>query len=184
MLVRWTPTHFSRIFAFGWTFLVFFEVIAGDKIDDCCQRYLPLISSGSPIISVHGCFCEAGRAAWFENTVGDGSSWKRHVLADTDQDYHTLAVADFDSDGDVDIFSGDGPLSRDSRICTIWENADGKGGRWNRQDILEGVRCHEAVAGDVDGDGDIDICTKPWSGDLHVFLENLTVSGRAGVSAR
>lgn len=29
--------------------------------------------------------------------------------------------------------------------------------------------------GDMDGDGDIDICSKPWNGDRHVFLENLTV---------
>ena len=27
---------------------------------------------------------------------------------------------------------------------------------------------------DVDGDGDIDICSKPWNGDLHVYLENVS----------
>jgi len=24
----------------------------------------------------------------------------------------------------------------------------------------------------VDGDGDIDICSKPWHGNVHVYLEN------------
>jgi hypothetical protein len=25
----------------------------------------------------------------------------------------------------------------------------------------------------VDGDGDIDICTKPWNGDEHIYLRNM-----------
>jgi len=41
--------------------------------------------------------------------------------------------------------------------------------------ILEGKQCHEAKAADVDGDGDIDICTKPWSGNLHIYLRNMLV---------
>lgn len=28
--------------------------------------------------------------------------------------------------------------------------------------------------GDGDCDGDIDICWKPWNGDLHVYLENVS----------
>lgn len=36
--------------------------------------------------------------------------------------------------------------------------------------------CHGGIAvGDIDGDGDIDIFTKPWSGDLHLFVENLLI---------
>jgi len=27
----------------------------------------------------------------------------------------------------------------------------------------------------VDGDGDVDICSKPWNGSLHVYLRNLLV---------
>ena len=50
-----------------------------------------------------------------------------------------------------------------------------KGGAGTEQMILEGKRCHEAKADDVDADGDIDICTKPWNGSLHVYLRNLLV---------
>ena len=41
--------------------------------------------------------------------------------------------------------------------------------------VLEGKRCHEAKAADVDGDGDIDICFKPWRGSLHIYLRNMLV---------
>jgi len=117
-----------------------------------------------------------GRIFWFENQ-DKAKAWSYHpISADhTNQDFHSLAVADFDNDGDPDVFSGGGPLSKDTQKCFIWENADGKAGRWTEHLIIEGKRCHEAKAADVDGDGDIDICTKPWSGNLHFYLRNLLV---------
>ncbi len=118
------------------------------------------------------CDLPEGRVAWFENSDGKGRGFVRHVIAETDQDLHSLAVADFDLDGDADVFSGGGPLTPGSRQWCIWENADGRGGRWPQHVILRDKRCHESVAADVDRDGDIDICSKPWNGSLHVFLEN------------
>ena len=115
-----------------------------------------------------------GRVFWFENK-GKAKSWDCHLLSanHTKQDFHSLAVADFDNDGDLDVFSGGGPLSQDTHKCFIWENADGKAHRWQEHLILEGKRCHEAKAADVDADGDIDIATKPWRGSLHIYLRNM-----------
>jgi hypothetical protein len=116
-----------------------------------------------------------GRVFWFQNQ-GKGMSFKCHPISPdhTKQDFHSLAVADFDNDGDLDVFSGGGPLTETPpHKWFIWENKDGRGGGWIQHEILSGKRCHEAKAADVDGDGDIDICSKPWNGDEHVYLRNL-----------
>jgi hypothetical protein len=121
-----------------------------------------------------------GRVMWFENK-GNAQTWECHLLTPnhTSQDFHSLAVADFDNDGDLDVFSGGGPLSQETHKCFLWENADGKAGQWKEHVILEGKRCHEAKAADVDGDGDIDIATKPWNGNLHVYLRNMLVEDKS-----
>ncbi len=125
-----------------------------------------------------------GRVFWWENK-GKGRAWQFHLISanHTNQDFHSLAVADFNNNGCLDVFSGGGPLSKDTQKCFIWENLDGKGRQWKEHLILEGKRCHEAKAADVDGDGDIDIATKPWNGSLHIYLRNMLVEDAALTTA-
>jgi len=113
------------------------------------------------------------RVFWWENRR-NGEKWKFRLISEnsTNQDFHSLAVADFDNDGDEDVFSGGGPMSTGEHEWIIWENLDGSAKNWKKHVILSGYRCHEAKAADVDGDGDIDICSKPWNGNIHVYLEN------------
>jgi hypothetical protein len=114
-----------------------------------------------------------GRIFWFENQES-AKTWIYHGISDehTNQDFHSLILADFDNDGDLDIFSGGGPLTPGTKKMFIWENKKGDSSEWEEHLILEGEKCHEAVGADVDNDGDIDICTKPWHGSRHLFLEN------------
>jgi len=145
-------------------------------------RVVDVNKDGRNDIIIVECDTKVCRAAWFENADGKGGQWKMHLLAEKKGDLHSLCVADFDGDGDLDVFSCEGPLSgsgpEGKRLWYVWENLDGKGGRWAEHVVLEGEEGHEAVAADVDGDGDIDICTKPWRGDLHIYLENLSRSGQ------
>lgn len=127
--------------------------------------------------------------AWLENADGKGGAWRRHDLEAGDGAargaYHSLAVADFDGDGDPDVFTCEMERIRGDRQPRwfIWENVDGKGARFVERVILDaGLGGHEAVAADVDGDGDLDLCSKLWrprpdnanGGRNHAdFLENL-----------
>ncbi len=129
------------------------------------------------------------KIAWLENLDGRGRSWNRHELPHGDTDprgaYHSLAVADFDADGDLDIFSCEMEWVGGARQPRwfIWENVDGKGANFVERVILDaGLGGHEAVVADVDRDGDLDICSKLWTprkdnangGRNHAdFLENL-----------
>jgi hypothetical protein len=105
--------------------------------------------------------------------------------------FHSLAVADFDRDGDLDIFTveqddpGLAPQGAMPRWY-IWENLDGSGRSWAERVIYDGsLGGHDAFIGDVDGDGDIDIVAKVWApnpnnavgGHFHAdYLENLSIS--------
>lgn len=130
-----------------------------------------------------------GHIYWLENLDGKGTHWKWHQLPHGDSDprgaYHTLYVGDLDGDGDFDVFSCEMEWVKGPRSPRwfIWENVDGKGGSWVEHVILDcGLGGHEAVIGDVDGDGNLDICSKLWApwkdnangGRMHVdFLERV-----------
>jgi hypothetical protein len=117
---------------------------------------------------------ENGSVAWLENKDDRGINWYIHPIGtETEQDLHSLCVADFDNDGDLDVFSGGGPMTKDLyKRCFIWENADGEGIKWEQHEVLFKTECIDAVAGDIDGDGDIDIVGKPWKGDFIYMLRN------------
>jgi hypothetical protein len=132
----------------------------------------------------------SSKIAWLEAPPDPRSGgWKTHPLPRGDEAprgaLHTLHVADFDNDGDSDIFTVEMerfPGARAPRWF-IWENSDGKGKLIERVILDANLGGHEAVVGDVDTDGDLDICSKPWSprkgnalgGKSHFdYLENIT----------
>ena len=113
---------------------------------------------------------DKAKLAWMENVDGKGRQWKRHDLADGKGALHSLAVADFNNDGKLDVFTCEMEIGG-TGSWFVFEN-DGKG-KFAGTMILTGVAGHETRAGDVDGDGDVDLCSKPWRTDRHVFVRNM-----------
>ncbi len=129
---------------------------------------------------------EDSRVAILKNADGKGGRWSKAELPQsfTYGSLHALAIADFNGDGKPDIVVNEQeellPSGRENPRWVLWENLGG--GRFTERIILDTkLGGPELQVGDVDGDGDIDICSKAWGprswngngGKMHVdFLEN------------
>jgi len=155
--------------------------------------------------------CDTGQSHvyWVEN-LESAKRWKRHQLPDPPTatgdvpgtgSFHSLGVADFDRDGDLDIFAGeqedpDTFMKAQGKLPMKPPGLKERGVIWLRSGREKAVfeatviqvdnpGWHDAALGDVDGDGDIDIVTKIWNKDgpsYHVdYWRNDSVrTGRGG----
>jgi hypothetical protein len=100
-----------------------------------------------------------GNIAWMENRDGKGTMWVAHTLApgmfQAKTNLHGILLADFDNDGDVDMF-----IAQNQGNIWIYENTDGKG--TFAEHLVATGPGHEARVADVDCDGDLDVVGKPW----------------------
>ena len=158
---EWRPREYAawgKMGLFGWEFRLWVADIDGDGDLDIAA------SEGDS---------SDGKAAWFENKDGKGARWETHELplGDVGGDLHSVGVLDFDGDGDLDIFIAQNG-SGTGNAWLIFENMDGKG-RFEKRQVYLGHGTHETLFADFDGDGDIDIVGKSWSGpSTFVLLEN------------
>jgi hypothetical protein len=131
-----------------------------------------------------------GRLKWFDQR---GTVWAGHDLLGEDVIHgHSLQLADVDGDGHIDIFCAEMAKWTDAAQVPDHPNArmwifygDGRG-HFQKTLIAEGIDNHESRVADLDGDGDLDILTKPYSygtPGLHVWL-NRGPGPREKASAR
>jgi hypothetical protein len=105
-----------------------------------------------------------GPLKWYE---WRGNSWIGHELLDQDVYHgHSLHLADVNGDENLDIFCAEmhSPGSGDDCKLQIF-CGDGEG-NFRLEVLSTGIGNHESRPGDLDGDGDIDILTKPYRWDV------------------
>jgi hypothetical protein len=114
---------------------------------------------------------------WRDNTVGDGSTWVRHLVASGGVDQFVEAIfVDVDADGDRDIVTGEIP----SGALAWHENTAGDGTVWTRLAITvlgAGATEIDIVSADVSGNGAVDLVSIENGGG------NLTLHANLGGAA-
>lgn len=120
--------------------------------------------------------------------VGDGvapmflyeyekGTWKKKEIIPAVSNGHTLAVIDFDGDGNQDIWYAEMTLGGHKDAVNRILFGDGKGNFTRDMIISKGIDVHDSEIADLDGDGDLDILGKPYDGDaprLDIWLQNGT----------
>jgi hypothetical protein len=133
-----------------------------------------------------GQFIEGGRPE-IVLVVGDGEgplnlyewvkgTWKAKTVIESIDNGHSLLILDFNKDGHLDIFCAEMRLNSgnpDSKIYILL--GDGKG-NFSTAVVAEGFDNHESKVADLDGDGELDVLSKPYNHgtpDLNIFLNRL-----------
>ncbi len=106
---------------------------------------------------------------WFIECQGDPAdpqAWTRRPLLDRDVlSGHTLEVADINTDGNLDIFCAEMHTPGPKEKCTAWILYGDGQGRFQVQQLSVGIGNHDSRVADVNGDGRLDIVTKPYTWD-------------------
>jgi hypothetical protein len=117
----------------------------------------------------------ADRIVWYENMPGDGLQWSERTIASGANGAASVWAGDVDGDGDVDVASAS---SLDDRI-RLHRNADGRGARWETQIVTTQASGAASVsAGDLDGDGDLDLLSASDFDAKIAWYENPGGAGR------
>jgi len=117
--------------------------------------------------------------AWLENPGDPKQPWPRHVIDETSRGAIHGQPVDLDRDGDLDVVMAFGMRAEhipEAQHQIVWyENlgSPGEARKWKRHVIAAFPCAFEAIAVDLDGDGDLDVAGTSWSkGDRVAWFEN------------
>jgi len=95
---------------------------------------------------------------WHKGT----GTWAPKILVDEIDCGHSLAIVDFDGDGNLDIWVAEmrmGGKNRDAKNMILLGDGEGN---FKTLMVSQGIANHESKIADLDGDGDLDILGKPY----------------------
>ena len=106
--------------------------------------------------------------------------WTGHDLLGYDlRNAHSLQMADINADGNLDLFAAEMTLKgiTDAKAFILY--GDGNGGILSNVTLSTGIDNHESKVADLDGNGNLDILSKPYNGDtprVDVWLQKAAIS--------
>jgi hypothetical protein len=119
--------------------------------------------------------------AWYENDGGSSPGFSKHAITTSANGARSVYTGDVDSDGDLDILSAsyaDGTIA--------WYENDGGSvpGFTERAITTSADGAHSVYAGDMDGDGDLDVLSASSIHDTIAWYPNQTIHRSAVYPAR
>jgi hypothetical protein len=106
---------------------------------------------------------------WYDNTVGDGSTWTGRTISTAAQGAYSIFTVDVDTDGDTDVLA---PSPGDA---VSWYENNGAGTAWTIRPIATNTPGSAAVfAADLDRDGDHDVLVASHEAAAIRWHENIS----------
>ena len=136
-----TPIHWEKIVV-AYNVIGAHSVYAADFDNDGDLDIIGAAYQGQPGI------------AWWRNDGGDPVVWTKFPVANTFINAHEIYAADLNSDSLIDVLGAFSDLNK----IAVWYNGGGNPIDWTEQTLITNFTLAKSVrAGDIDGDGDIDV---------------------------
>jgi hypothetical protein len=152
------------------------QLLITDLVDGATSVYAADLD-GDGDIDVLSSSATGNKIAWYENLNGAGTFGGQVVISTQAGVAHSVFAADVDGDGDLDVLSAS---ASDGKIAW-YENTDGAG-TFGTQRVITTLAAYaqSVTAGDLDGDGDLDVLSASMSDDKVAWYENLNGVGTFG----